>query len=58
MFFFILSLALLMASFFYLAILQRPGMFPSKKIIKQRMLILGAASIAFLLIGLLIQLVI
>ncbi|MGX2958871.1 hypothetical protein JNUCC23_06360 [Peribacillus sp. JNUCC 23] len=58
MFFFILSLVFLMAAFFYLAILQRPGMFPPKKTIKQRVLILAVASIAFLLIGILIQLVI
>ncbi|MBS4218123.1 hypothetical protein KHA96_07265 [Bacillus sp. FJAT-49711] len=57
-FFIIIGIMLLIGMFYYFSAYQRPGIYPPKKILRNRVASLGGAGLLFLLIGILITILI
>ncbi len=53
---FFLGAILLIGTLYYIASFQRPGIYPPKKVLRQRALTLGVAGLIFIIIGVLIAL--
>lgn len=53
---FFLGVILLIGMLYYIASYRKPGIYPPKKILKQRAVTLGVAGIIFIIIGILINL--